>query len=558
MVRWRVALVCGFLGILAIVLAKPGYRLFKMIRSNQEIAAANELLKDGDVERARVKARIAYNLSPGNLDIVRSVARVFEDVNPLTAMRLYQQVAGESGNRDDFMNVAMMAREVGATGVGISYLRSIEEPSVETELLLAELLVESGVYDEALSRLEKLVAEDNISPDADRLYVEVALGRNNDSIQRKALSHLDGLMDLDNERGREALRFILNVDGISQRLLRLAAERLRAHPLATRDDHLMVISRLFENYLLSPAVAVDEARSAFDLNDPEEVRQLGIWLNNNELANVTRDVLPVEMAMKRKDLFLVFADSLAVSERWEELEEILDRDEVPLEEHYRQLFLMRSAFMNRKYEPARIYWNAALVAASGNGNALRELANYTLRLGLEGYAEEALLQLVELPAFAPKAFEELVAIRQVKGDIENVYSLYTNYRNAFSHDHRVTNDWAYLSLVLGEDVDEASSVAADLAEQFPRTLAYRVTLALALVRRGEYVQAYNELESAGVDWSSMRARWVMIYGVAAYGAGQRSTATRLFEQLDAGSLFPVEKEMLQELINNIDAGPNPL
>lgn len=111
------------------------------------------------------------------------------------------------------------------------------------------------------------------------------------------------------------------------------------------------------------------------------------------------------------------------------------------------------------------------------------------------------------------------------------------------------NDWAYVHLLLKQQVPLATSTAQENLAQDKSYLTRYITLALGYLRMGEFEAALQLLEPLPLDWTTTFPRYQAIYVTVLLANGRDEQANALLKQIDTSALLPEERELLQQAIS---------
>src|SRR5690606_4625575 len=126
---------------------------------------------------------------------------------------------------------------------------------------------------------------------------------------------------------------------------------------------------------------------------------------------------------------------------------------------------------------------------------------------------------------------------------------------SYPRDNAIRNDFAYIQVLLNENVQTAISAAEALVTESESVLAYRVTLACGRMRQGKKEEALELLSGLDVRWETVRARWQIILAWILLENGQEVTARKLLDQVDEGEpLLPEERGLLMALRWELEPG----
>ena len=113
-------------------------------------------------------------------------------------------------------------------------------------------------------------------------------------------------------------------------------------------------------------------------------------------------------------------------------------------------------------------------------------------------------------------------------------------------DPNAADQLAYLSLLLGEDVDKSFAVAKKLTEQYPNRLSYRVTTALGYLRQHDPASALAQFKApAPIDWKRTLPAWRAVYAAALLASDRNDEAGDIIATIPRDRLNPQERELIE-------------
>jgi tetratricopeptide (TPR) repeat protein len=171
-----------------------------------------------------------------------------------------------------------------------------------------------------------------------------------------------------------------------------------------------------------------------------------------------------------------------------------------LEPVYLETFRARSATQLKNTAGATLHWNRALRAAERNPEQLTWLAIYAQKCGEFDHAKKTLHSLIACVEDVRPAYRVLEELTLKSGTTGELRDLVGEMLNRWPKDPALRNDFAYLNLLLTTRLPESRQVAEELVGQFPESLPYRTTLALACLRLKDYPAALRVYEGRQYDW----------------------------------------------------------
>lgn len=551
-VRRNRRLIWTFVAVVAIgliALAKPAYRFANGARARWLAGSALKLAEKRDLDKAILQAHAAYQLKPDEPVALRTMARVLALRHDPNAVRFWQQIAkspfGTMDDRRSFVESALEQRLIVPAAEETRFLLAKEPASALNQLLAAKLNALAGDMPASLA-CAKRAHELDASNEEATLFLASVLLSSPDSHQ-EGLRLLWTIMDGNSRASLAAVVLAGRQPDLSAAEQERVIARLNNHPLATHADRLLKL----EIELRKPAQrdallarALAESRAAGD----EAFRQFAVWLNTHGEQARTLDAIPLELALSRKDLFLIYLDALASLKKWSDVGAILAKGGLPLEETYVELYKWRAAAEIGQNDEADKHWRAAQIAATksaglGNPEQAIYLASYVERLGQSAKAEGIYRSLLGSPLTARPACEALLRIAVSKGT-KPTRDLLREMKARWPDDVPVQNDYAYLQLLLGEEIDASRETAAALAAKFPNSLPHSTTLALAYLRSNNPAAAMEVFDRLPVAWEKAPAPSAAVYAAVLNANGRTDDARKLAAKIPNSSLRPEERALI--------------
>jgi tetratricopeptide (TPR) repeat protein len=303
-------------------------------------------------------------------------------------------------------------------------------------------------------------------------------------------------------------------------------EALRNHPKATDEQKLAAASAEIQLDPRRYAEIVKRTVAEYRSGTIEQRAQLARWLNQNREYDNVLDVITVEEAAGRSDLFLIRLDALAGRGYWPEIAELLRGDSIPLQVPVVLLYRGRAARELGKPEESATFYRRAVIEAAPTPDVMWYVINYLQRVGENQVLEQELERLADNPASARQAFQALVPIVQKRQDAEELYQLYDRMLKRLPSDPAVQNDHRYFATLTGRRADVSG--ARELVDDQPRMLAYRITLALTHLKSGQPEAAMKVFDGITLDPMQIqpyqRAVLAAVLGANARGEEARQLA----------------------------------
>ncbi len=327
------------------------------------------------------------------------------------------------------------------------------------------------------------------------------------------------------------------------------ADALERHPDA-RPNHQLLALQLHAQH--DPALTeqyVGDAVERFGKGDDETLAALAAWLNRVGRAQKTLDLLPLNRAMQRQDLFLQHINALAALERWDKVKEVLSNERFPLEPVLQHMYLATARTRLREATAATNEWQRALEAAS-TPEKLLALANYAEQNHANDIAEAANSAAIKLVPKNRPAYAARLRLALAAGHTAEAQSVSAQIAQLWPEDTAARNQDDYLRLLLGATdgaAEAAERQAQVLVAQEPSNWSARATLGLARLRLGkkkDALAAFRGVRATGSEPPGALAVRAAILAVNGYEEGARGDA----HNLGAENLLPEERALIAPLL----------
>lgn len=529
--RWmRLAAVLLILVIAAGIGFNPAYRFAKKWRSRQLARHAEAFIIQEKWTEAVAKARSAYQLQPDEPAAIRAVAHLESaSGHPNTAIAFWQQLREfKAATPDDDRALAEDLLRAGAIAEAEQEINALlsKKPADPAYLrLAAKIFAAQRLFGRALGLAEEAQTADPASNEG-RLLVSLLQVEIAD--EKKRARGMKSLFEQAHDRdktGLDALTALASRRDLPPAQIPEVIALLKEHPSTTESHRLLALGLEYDAQPAARGALLDRTLAQYQSAEPAARRLFGIWLNTHREPERTLKLLPLADALTRKDLLLVHLDALASLKRWNDIVTILEGKAVPLDEVFSELFLARSAMELGQQTKAELHWTRAHIAAAPAPEQMEFLGNYAEKVGRLTDAESAYRSLASSATTARRAYEALLRLAEKRKDTPAMRDLLRDMHTRWPTDRSIDNDYAYLRLLTGVEIDAALQVAKQLIAQFPAALPHRTTLALAYCRAGDPAAALAVYAGLDVAWPRVAPSQRAVH-VAVLGLNGRTTEAR--------------------------------
>lgn len=524
--------------------AKPTMRSFKIWRARQLIEQAKTEEKNDKLHLAFEKAYTAYKLSPHDETIARYTAQIIEKLSPKDALAFWITLTEETHSLEDTYDTIRLAIILGDLTTAKNYWSQYHElaPNKSKALLLeAQILALEGNFDKAAILASQAVQLEDAPKDADLLYIKLSQLSSQNTQKQSGIDHLRIIATQKDDQGLSAIRTLATYPGNTPKDIELLIEQLNTHPLSTPQDKLLALSLAQKIGKADPDEVLEKAEKLFENASIDEKIELGRWLNQQGSYNKTLHCIPLELAIKRFDLFLIWADAMAVTKQWLPLEKALNDPTVPIDEFLKHLFLARTAEAQNKNNIAAHEWDKAFANANKDVDKLWFLVKYAIRLKHYKEATDGLSRLTQTPSQARLAWEMWVDICFLEQNTESVFKVLQQMADIYPHDMAIANDLRYIQALKGPLDNKMMAKAQILVADEPYMLAYRITLALAFLRNNKPQQALDLLLNLQINWHDVKPGWRCVYAGVLKENDCNALADLILAHIPKERLLPEER-----------------
>lgn len=522
----------------AVALALPA---IKNWRARQFVARADELREEGKLQEAFNNASSALQMRPALPEVKRAYARVLSAANEPGCLQVMQQLI-DSGQAttEDRLELAEAALRFGDAPLAEKqafHLLQQGQGTPQALYVLARVRLAQNRLPDAMQALqESIEAGGGAAPST--LLARLRIAANTPESLRVALDLLRPIARQSDQAGLEALLVLIASPGLNTKEGPGWIEALRTHPLASDAQKLAAASAEIQVNPATRDEVVKKTVQAYRGGSIEQRAELARWLNQSREFDSVLDLLSVQEASTRSDLFLIRLDAMAGQDQWKEIGELLRGNNLPLNNAVVLLYRGRAARQLGKPEEAATLYRRAIVEAAPVKDTLWYVISYLQRIGEEQVLEQELARLTDNPSTARQAFAALVPIVQKRQDAEELYNLYDKMLKRLPADAVVQNDHRYFAALTGRRADVSGG--RELVAKEPLMLAYRITLALAHLKSGQNEAAMKVFDGITLDPAQIQP-YQRVVLAAVLGANGRAEEARQLARTVPGDAVTVQE-----------------
>src|SRR2546430_7784246 len=391
---------------------RPALNALKAWQARRHAAKAFAYIDNANWLEARKEASAAYQLRPTEPQSVRAIARFLSRTRQPDALEFWQQLEKlmplTREDRQDEAAIAIVSGETARAEIAVQALLESKGADPIGWLLAAQLAIQKGAADDAMSALAKIFNDANATEEQQlqAALLELALASGSEAIDERATDAWSRIEKISRGKSATALdalvllaRQSMTQSPNSVRLIATTSDEIRRalenHPLSKAPQKLIALD-LVEHGDVRAGLA-DSRRDELIARgiqqckdgDPSDLLTLAIWLNSKREFEKTLAAIPLEKALLGRDLFLQYLDALGGLERWGEIKQLLEGDRYPLDPVVQHMYLARCSTQLDEKAASENNWQRALDAAAGEPGKLIALGDYAEKNGIVDIAQSA-------------------------------------------------------------------------------------------------------------------------------------------------------------------------
>jgi hypothetical protein len=538
------------IGVLVLIIgATAGYWLIKAQRAERFAAEGDALSAQDKLTEAAVQYRVALQLNPSSYRGLSGAARLATKVDRPEALELWQKVISlrqcTTRDRQDYADLLIKTNRLSLAEKVIDPLLQ-QDPDTKTLQLAARYSRKIGDVGKAIEYARIAIKR---APDDEAARFQLAellaqsMNVREQEEARQVLWQIAAKTSVYKKPAVEALATAPKLTAEERN--RLMQELAALTPKTIKDDLLEADLR-FQIHPDDAAEIYREETDRWQNGKREEVVDLARWLNAHQQAELVLSTFSIERALEDNQLLLSRLDALASLQRWNDIDEVLNRSDVTLDASVIESFRARTAQERNSTLDAEVHWNHAISLSGTDPFKLKFVANFAEQSHATAAALKAYEQLARFPDQADFAYRGTERVSQKSGETTIQRAAMAKIIARTPDDPNAADQLAYLGLLLGEDVDKNFDVAKKLAEQYPNRLAYRVTVALGYLRRHDPGSAIAQFKAPEpIDWKKTLPAWRAVYAAALLAADRNEEAQAILKTIPRDRLSAQERELIE-------------
>lgn len=553
----KIAVLCVSLLVVAIVAAGgfAGYKYLKLWRAHYLARAGTELAKKPETSNEGVSELLsAYHLEPLDLEVVRTMARYDMTIHNPLALSFYGELLSLPGvTRDDRREAAKAFASFGELAKAESLVKALltEQPEASDYALQGELNWAAQSPQKALENLQTAIQLAPSDRQIQLIYAQFQAIAGTPDERIAGRQQLRSLGEAKDGEGLQALVTLANIPHVDVPTLNWVQQSLQAHPLLDDSGRFALWSIQKQLGTVSENEIMKGVLESFKDADLPRKAAAARWLYSQGHAELSLELATPSESLKNPDLFLARLDSLAFLGRWEQVRQELAPENIPMKEPMAWLYRARAASELKNPGESESDWERARTAAASDPGMLNYLGDYASKLNLYKQAILSYRALTHVPRNAELAYHKLLAVEARGGTDDDLLDTLSQMIKDFPNEPEPRNDWAYLSLLLKQNIDRAVYTAQGLVSASPQYLTYRTTLALGLLRLNQPKDAATLYTNLQINWDQTPDNARMVYAAVLEANGLHDNAVKFAKSIDKSHLRSAELAYLASVFPSI-------
>jgi hypothetical protein len=329
------------------------------------------------------------------------------------------------------------------------------------------------------------------------------------------------------------------------------ADRLEKHPKAVPFHQLLALRVRAGEDRWHAEDLLNRATERYRGSDNQTLIALNAWLYAGGRYQTILDIMPLERALQRRELFLQYLDTLGALGRFETVRDLLRSERFPLEPVFEHIYLATANERLGESTAVANEWQRALEAAD-NASKCLALANYAEKAGAPEIADSAYAKAISFAPNTRAAYDARVRLAEAHGQTAKAQKILAEIVRSWPDDDHERNHEMYLRLLLGAsgaDAEKATREGEVLMAREPFNWQARATVGLAQLRLGHHADALQAFSGINAEESSPVGP-LAVRAVALDANGWKEGAKQDAHTLSAAPLLPEERALIAPLLSD--------
>lgn len=576
--RWRLLIIALTVSLVlgaAFFAATPVRNAIRSWQARRHALRAFGFIDQKKWREARDEASVAYHLRPTQPDALRAVARLLSGAGQADALEFWRNLDSVTPlTRADLREkagVALKVNDWAAAGEAVQRLleNGKERPTAADWLLAADVWGRRRDYNKAAQFAQKALAE----PQPTRREQFQAIFILETVIRNGGASLVPNPKQIDDRMAS----FAMGNDDVALDALIALAQYALAPPSGPANSLPMPVDELIRRIDNHPLAKAGHKLLAADLeisqqpdqrpqiqqreinrwknSDDEGLIALGTWLYQHGEFQRTLDAIPLQRALRARELFLQDVDALGALERWDEIRKLLESERYPLDRVMQNMYLARCYAQQGQQQGADNNWQRAIENAAGDLGKLLMLGDYAEKNGTQKVAATAYEAAASISPKSRAAQLGRLRVAQASGDTKRIHGVLEELLKIWPNDTDIQNDEAYTRLLLlppdtkpeAKELKFIETIAQKLVQEEPSSLPHRTLLGLVYLKENRPFIALNLYNGLNVPQKELTPSAVVVHSAVLAAIGRDADARTEISHLPQSQILPEERALVKQL-----------
>ncbi len=563
--RWIAAAVITAIStallVTGIIYARPLKNSYKAMRAEGMVKEARRMAENGQLVNAVIIAQEAYTKAPESIDAIRLNFEYFTLMKRDTALYFYKKLKelGALTPTDEQLHVRALMNlgKPKEASLALEKLTHVGQPS-EALMKLAEEVWGQREQNTRLLNFLHTYTHDHPDDKENALrLVKVQISSGNPAEIGQGMELLWKLADQDDALGLQALEYIHALPSLTPEDNVKLIQRLKTHPRA-KDGHY--VAALEREVKLTPSrkkEIVMGATMKYRDKKRDELLPFIRWLIMEKEFLQVLTILPEDEAKTHQGLLENYLNALTMTNRFNDLERLMQDPKVAdvLNPTTVAMFRAHLAYVLKKpSEELRSKLIFAKDAAEANGryDSLLQIAHYAEERGHFDIAEDAYALTIRAarrasapPRIEREAYTGLIKACEANHNTEALLQSTKDAVARWPDDSNFIENYLYVSLLAGRNVEQALSSAQSLLKIQPKDDLRKLTVALAQWRLQDFQNAVSYLQY--IDLNPLTEGQRAVFAAIARSGGFRDEAIGIIKAINPKSgMLPEERSCYEK------------
>jgi tetratricopeptide (TPR) repeat protein len=324
--------------------------------------------------------------------------------------------------------------------------------------------------------------------------------------------------------------------------------QIQGRPDRSTEDEILLYDLRQRQNPEDAAKIVSEALTRYLSEDPNGgLPQVLGWAASGRQFEPILQVVPSKVAQTNAGVAPLYAGVLAASDQWDELERFLLSSENTIGKFLSTGFRARLAMARGNRPEAESLFRSLGTVKEVPMIDAQILAEQAEAAGLPEVAVDIYQRIANNPGATIDASLKSLRLLSSLEDVAQVRELSKRLARIFPQAEYLAGEYAWASLVVGDDVAESRDTFGKLSEKTPSNPSWRYCLAYAELKMGRASKALELVQGAGVPLKDLSPRMVVVHALVLEANDQRDAARWTANMVDLKRLRPAERSLLKDL-----------